>query len=174
MADSTLADEEATAEAKASPKTTRSRKSKPSLKSLPSESSTAKRSKAKDKEVLEYEPPVRDMRAIEERLGQVFQECSAKGPHEPSIGRLPTASPVRFCPYKAKGHMGVKTWTIKPDGTGKFTQPHYLSMQPPCWCGLAFLAKQIAPRAYVSAASVTHACIFYHLITILLQLHPRQ
>ena len=92
--------------------------------------------------VVDYEAPICSLDKIGQSLRQVLQDCE-KGKHLDMI-QFVTKAPVRLCPYKHKGHMGVKTHVKQPDGTLKLTQPHYLSMKSPCYCGLIFLGKQLA------------------------------
>ena len=100
---------------------------------------------------LEFEAPLRTGEEVKAALWELWTDCHAKGPKHLKDGpnvicQFPTTAPVRLVPYWHKHHMGVKVMKTQDDGISKLKQPHYFSMQGPCWCGLVFCATQLAPR----------------------------
>ena len=77
-------------------------------------------------EILNFQPPILDMDHVEATLRNIFHECVRKEPHEPEIGRFPTDSPVRLCPYN--------TWASRP---GLLTVTELVSFSSPTTCQCA-------------------------------------
>ena len=145
----------AKAKATVKPKATGSKPSKPSPAPAPGKRGACGSSKvvadeppAPAKRVrgkpIDYERPITSKADLKSSLQSIFNNC-AGGHHLEPEGMYGDA-PCRMCPYKHKGHFGVKVQKREGDGPLKWFQPYYLSAATPCEhaCALQFLAKQIA------------------------------
>ena len=110
----------------------------------PSKASTEEAPKKRVRAMeIEFKPAIRSKAQLKGELHGIFKACAA-GTHAAPVG-IYGAAPVRLCPYKHKGHFGVKIQKREGDGPIKWCQPYYISPTTPCQhaCALQVLGVQI-------------------------------